>query len=125
MKHLNQLTRQQFLNEIYNFEEHPDEFVYIGTAPSMIVITSSANRFCTELEPAFEIMAKRHKTHYSIFYVDVFNEPQMMPALKADKLPVVYLCPVKSSPTVICGTINMREISRMAGKVLAAVGKKG
>ncbi len=124
MKHLNQLTRQQFLDKIYNYRQYPDEFVYIGTMPSMVVVTSSHNSFCTELEPAFEIMAKRHKNHYDIYYVDVFEVPDIVHALKVDRLPKVYLCPVKGTPTVICGTINMREISRMANKVLAAVGKK-
>ena len=41
--------------------------------------------------------------------------------LEATGLPVIYLCPVKSAPTVISGTIDIRKISKMADKLLAAV----
>lgn len=123
MKHLNQLTRQQFLNEIYNYKQSPHKFVYSGDLPGVVVISSSANRFCIELEPAFEIMAKRHKNHYNIYYVDTFTEPEIFSALKPERLPVIYLCPVKSAPTVISDTIDVRKIAKMADNLLAAVRK--
>ena len=123
MKHLSQLTRHQFLNRIYNYKQYPDEFIYIGTSPCVVVVGSSGSIFCRELEPALEIMAKKNKEHYGIYYIDASEDKELTKALKADRFPVVYLCPVKSSPTVFSRTINIREISEMAGKVLTALRK--
>lgn len=123
MKHLNQLTRQQFLNKIYNYRQYPHEFVYMGEIPGVVIISSSGNKFCVELEPAFEIMAKRHKTHYNIYYIDACGEPELVEALKLNKLPAIYLCPVKCAPTVINDTIDIRKIASLADKMLAAVRK--
>ncbi|MBQ7999411.1 MAG: thioredoxin family protein [Bacteroidales bacterium] len=123
MKHLNQLTRHQFLNRIYNYKQYPGEFIYIGTSPCVVVVGSSGSIFCRELEPALEIMAKRNKDHYGVYYIDVSADEELAKALKTDKFPVVYLCPVKSTPTIFKGTINIREISEMAGRVLTALRK--
>ena len=123
MKHLNQITIPKFLNRIYNYKQYPDEFIYIGTSPCIVVVGSSGSIFCRELEPALEIMAKRNKDHYGIYYIDVSADEELAEALKADRFPVVYLCPVKSNPTIFKSTINMREISEMAGKVLTALRK--
>lgn len=125
MKHLKQLDQRQFLNKIYNYKQHPHEFIYSGDLPGVVIISSSDNSFCVELEPAFEIMAKRHKSHYNIYYIDTFAEPEIIAALKLEAagLPVIYLCPVKSAPTVISGTIDIRKITKTADKLLAAVQK--
>ena len=77
MKHLNPLTKREFLDTIYNYEKHPNEFVYIGKHPSMIIFSSPDNKFCVELEPALEIIAKRRKNHYNVYYVDTVREPEL------------------------------------------------
>ena len=124
MKHLHQLTKEQFLNKIYNFQKHPNEFIYIGTTPSMVILSSTKNRFCIELEPALEIMAKRHKTHYDIYFIDLESEPEIADALNTQRAPVFYLCPVQKAPIIIHNTINIRDIARQADKILAALYKK-
>ena len=125
MRHLHQLTRQQFLNKIYNYKQHPHEFIYCGELPGVVIISSTDSNFCVELEPAFEIMAKKHKNHYNIYYVDTIAEPEIITALKLNPsgLPVIYLCPVKSTPTIISDTIDIRKITNMADKLFAAVQK--
>ena len=124
MKHLHQLTKEQFIDKIYNYQKHPNEFIYIGTTPSMVILSSTRNRFCIELEPALEIMAKKHKTHYDIYYVDLEREPEIADALNTQTVPVIYLCPVRKTPTVVHNTINIREIAKQADKLLAALYKK-
>ncbi len=114
MKHLNKLTKSQFLNNIYNYELHPDSFVYIGATPSMVVLSSSHNRFCRELEPALEVLAKRHHNHYNVFVVDNTSDPDIAQALKVESFPVIYLCPVRRTPFVIKESINIREIAGLA-----------
>lgn len=118
MKHLNQIDKCRFLNEIYNYKSNPKEFTYIGKAPSIVVFSSPENKFCIELEPALEIMAKRGKNKYKIYYVNTLQEPEMAQNFSPDKIPVIYLCPIGTRPTIVTDTINIREIFRLADRLL-------
>ena len=117
MKHLYQLTKPQFISKIYNYEVNPNRFVYAGSAPSMVIFSSPKNRFCIELEPAFEILAKRHKKHYDVYYINTVEEPELGSFFTSGSPPVIYLCPVTGEPTIIKETINIKEIDRIAEKI--------
>lgn len=117
MKHLNQLTKPQFLNRIYNYELNPNKFVYVGTAPSMIVFSSPENRFCIELEPALEIIAKKNMKHYPVYYINTAEEPELGRFFTSGRVPVIYLCPVSGEPTIIKETINIRDIVCTANRL--------
>lgn len=119
MKHMNQIDKCRFLNEIYNYNTNPHEFTYIGKSPSVVVFSSPESKFCIELEPALEIMAKRRKNKYKIYYVNTLQEPEMAKNFSPDKVPVIYLCPIGATPTIVTDTINIRELFRLADRLLA------
>lgn len=120
MKHLNQLTKPQFLNRIYNYELNPHKFVYVGNVPSMVVFSSPESKFCIELEPALEIIAKRHKKHYPVYYINTAEEPELGRFFTSGRVPVIYLCPVSGEPTIIKETINIRDIVRTANRLFGS-----
>ncbi|MBR7157243.1 MAG: hypothetical protein IKD16_02475 [Bacteroidales bacterium] len=114
MKHLSKLDKYRFLNEIYNYELNPNKFTYIGKSPSMVVFVSPDSNFCLDLEPALEIIAKRGKPRFSAYYVNTAEEPEVARKLISQRVPVIYMCPVGASPTVVSETINVRELLKLA-----------
>ncbi len=121
MKHLFHLSKPQFLTKIYNYEARPARFIYEGTIPSVVIFGSTDNRFCREFEPSLEILAKKHKNHYHVYYVNTAEEPELKKNFASESVPVVYLCPVNGEPRVLKDSINIREIARLANKMFASI----
>lgn len=119
MKHLNHIDKSRFLNEIYNYESSPEKFTYIGKIPSIVVFASPHNKFCVELEPALEIIAKRRKDRYKVYYVNTAEEPEMARNFIKQRVPVIYICPIGTAPTVVSETINVRDLFSLADRLLA------
>ena len=118
MKHLNHIDKCRFLNEIYNYESNPDKFTYIGKTPSMVIFASPCSKFCVELEPALEIMAKRRRERYKVYYVDTDLEPEMSRNFVGRRVPVIYICPIGAAPTIVSETINVRDLFNLADRLL-------
>ncbi len=121
MKHLFHLSKPQFLTKIYNYEARPKRFVYEGSTPSIVIFGSSQNRFCIELEPGLEILAKRHRNHYDVYYINTADEPELKKNFASESVPVVYLCPVNGEPRILKDSINIREIARLANKMFTSI----
>lgn len=118
MKYVDQLTKYQFLDKIYNYELNPQELIYLGKIPSIVVFSSPQNNFCVELEPALEVIAKRHKGKYNVYYVNTVEEPELATIFTINNVPVIYLWPMKGTPTVVKETINIKELTQLADKIL-------
>ncbi len=117
MKHLSKINRLQFLTKIYDYEANPNKFLYTGTAPGILIFGSPQSRFCIELEPALEILAKKHKNNYDVYYINTTEEPELKQFFVSGDVPVFYLCPVSGEPTIVKETINIKEIARLADKI--------
>ncbi len=116
MTHSISLNRLQFLEKIYNYERDPSGWKYLGALPGVLIFHSHINKFCTELQPAVEIIAKRGKGKYHVYTIDTDTEKELSRNLMIDNIPTFYLCPVKGVPTIIKGTINIREIKKLIDK---------
>jgi Thioredoxin domain-containing protein len=118
MKYVNNLTRYQFLDKIYNYELNPNDWIYLGNMPSMVVFHTENDKFCKELKPGLEILAKKNRGKYYVYSVDTVEEPDMATIFNIGKIPTIYLCPLKGDPTIFRDTISIKELSEKAKKIL-------
>lgn len=118
MKNVIPLNTFQFLEKIYNYNLNPADWIYLGKIPGVIVFHSPVNNFCVDLEPAIEIIAKKGKEKYNVYTVNADQEKDLASIFMVDNIPTFYLCPMKGDPTIIKGTINIKEITKLIDKVV-------
>ena len=87
------ITYQDYLDKIWDFEQHHDTFAFKGNTAVIIDYYSKSCRPCMELLPIMEKMAKEYEGNLTIYKVNVDEETGLAHMFKVKGLPVIYFIP--------------------------------
>ena len=87
------ITYQDYLDKIWDFEQHHDTFAFKGNTAVIIDYYSKSCRPCMELLPIMEKMAKEYEGDLTIYKVNVDEETGLAHMFKVKGLPVIYFIP--------------------------------
>ena len=91
------ITYQEYIDKIWDFEKHPDTFVFKGNTAVIIDFYSKNCRPCMMLLPIMEKMAEEYEGDLTIYKVNVDEETRLAHMFKVKGLPVVYYIPASGS----------------------------
>ena len=87
------ITYQDYLDKIWDFEQHHDTFAFKGNTAVIIDYYSKSCRPCMELLPIMEKMAEEYEGDLTIYKVNVDEETGLAHIFKVKGLPVIYFIP--------------------------------
>ena len=96
-KKMQHIIYQDFLDKIWDFEKHPDSFVFKGNTAVIIDYYSKRCRPCMELLPIMEKMAEDYDGDLTVYKVNVDEEKALAHVFKVTGLPVIYFIPASGS----------------------------
>ena len=90
-------------DNIYDFEAHPDTFVYKGTKPAIIDFYADWCGPCRRVAPILKELAAEYKDDIVIYKVDVVKEQELASAFGINSLPTLLFVPRQGKPQASMG----------------------
>ena len=102
---------------IYDFEAHPDTFVYKGDKPAIIDFYADWCRPCRQLAPKLQEVADRYADQLVVYKVNVDENPQLVALFGVQSIPMVLFVPLNDLPYKSLGDLPMDHIEGLLGKI--------
>jgi len=100
------LTYNTFLENIWNFEENPQEWVYKNELPSVIDFYADWCAPCRKIAPIMEKLAKDYEGRVRIYKINVDEERKLASVFRVQSIPSVLFSPVKGQPMMQAGAMT-------------------
>ncbi|WP_308549100.1 thioredoxin domain-containing protein [uncultured Porphyromonas sp.] len=102
---------------IYDFEAHPDTFVYKGDKPAIIDFYADWCRPCRQLSPKLQEVADRYADQLVVYKVNVDENSQLASLFGVQSIPMVLFVPLNDLPYKSLGDLPMDHIEGLLGKI--------
>ena len=102
---------------IYDFEVHPDTFIYKGDKPAVIDFYADWCRPCRQLAPKLQEVADRYADQLIVYKVNVDENPQLAALFSVQSIPMVLFVPLDDLPYQSLGDLPMDHIEGLLGKI--------
>ena len=74
------LTKDEFLQKVYNYEKNPNEWKYEGDKPAIVDFYATWCGPCKMLAPILEELAKEYDGQIVVYKIDTEKEPELSAA---------------------------------------------
>jgi thioredoxin len=111
------LTKEQFLEKVFNFEKHKD-WKYEGSLPCIIDFYADWCGPCQSLAPLLEELSETYKGKLLVYKVDTEVEQELSGAFGIRSIPSMLFCPMEALPQMAQGALPKQELERMIREIL-------
>lgn len=119
------LTKEEFIKKIIDYENNPKEWIYLGDKPCIVDFYASWCGPCKQIAPILEELAATYNGRIYIYKVNIDKEKELAQAFGIQSIPTLILSPVKGNPTMIKGLQTKESlISLIDNQLLAKAVKK-
>lgn len=102
------LTKSDFLKKVYNYEENPTVWKYLGNKPAVILFAVSDDwcKPCENSKAVFSELSTKYKDKVLFYMVDVYKEEELMEAFDAKTFPKTLFIPLNGEPLITIGILE-------------------
>ena len=93
------LTKETFIQKVWNFIENPNEFKYIGDKPCIIDFYSDNCRPCRKIAPYMEELSKEYDGQIYVYKINTNQQRELVHLFQVNSLPLVVFVPMTGEPT--------------------------
>ena len=97
------LTKQDFLEKVMNYEKNQSEWVYEGNLPALIDFYADWCGPCRMAAPVLEELAKEYEGKIHIYKVDTEKERELAGVFGIQSIPAFLFVPQEGKPTMSNG----------------------
>ena len=112
------LTKADFLTKVANYEENPQEWVYLGDKPCLIDFYADWCGPCKMVAPILEELAEEYKDEIYIYKVDTEAEQELAAAFGIRSIPSILFCPMGEQPQMAQGALPKDGFKQAIDEVL-------
>jgi thioredoxin len=107
------LTKEDFLNKVMDYENNPKEWKYKGDKPAIIDFYASWCGPCKMLAPVLEELAKEYEGQIYIYKVDTEAEEELSRAFGIRSIPTMLFVPMNGQPMMTQGALPKAELDKI------------
>lgn len=100
---LKHLTKSEFLAKVWNFEESPKEWKFLGARPAIVDFYAVWCGPCQMLAPELEDLSEEYKDKIDIYKVNTDEEEELCAAFGIRSIPTLLFCPLEGEPRMSMG----------------------
>jgi len=107
------LTKETFLQKVYDYEKNPEGWKYKGDKPAIVDFHAVWCAPCRITSPILSDLAAEYGEDLYIYKVDVDKEPELAQLFGARSTPVFLFIPMNEDPQVGVGALpkkSFREV---------------
>ena len=113
-----ELTQEDFLKKVYNFNANPDNWKYEGDRPCIVDFYATWCGPCKALAPRLEEVAKEYEGKIHIYKVDVDKEPDLAALFGIRSIPTLLYCPLIGEPQLMSGSLSKEQLQKTINTTL-------
>ncbi len=107
------LTKEEFLNKVMDYEKNPTEWKYKGDKPAIIDFYASWCGPCKMLAPVLEELAKEYDGQIYIYKVNTETEEELSQAFGIRSIPTMLFIPMEGQPMMTQGALPKAELDKI------------
>ncbi len=111
------LTKQTFLEKIFNFEKN-QEWKFEGTIPCLIDFYADWCGPCKMVAPILEELSKEYDGKINIYKVDTEAELELSAAFGIRSIPSLLFVPMNGTPQMAQGALPKSQLKQTIDNVL-------
>lgn len=104
-----QLTKQDFLKMVMNYEKNTEEWVYEGDKPCLVDFYADWCGPCKLTSPILEELSKQYGDRIHFYKVDIDEEQELASIFGIQSIPTFLFCPMNDRPTMSSGIARSAE----------------
>lgn len=107
------LTKETFLEKVYDFEKNPEEWKYNGDKPAIVDFHATWCAPCKITSPILAELAAEYGEEIYIYKIDVDKEPELAYMFGAKSIPMFLFIPMDEVPQMGVGALpkkSFREV---------------
>jgi len=112
------LTKETFKQKVWNYEESPKEFQYLGDKPCLIDLYADWCGWCRKIAPFLEELCNTYKGEIYVYKINTDKEKELQALFQAKGLPTVIFIPMKGQPTAVRGAQSKDQYNQYIQQLL-------
>lgn len=117
MKTIN-LTKEDFLTKVADYESNPQEWKYLGDKPAIIDFYADWCGPCKMIAPILEELAAEYGDKIYVYKVNTEKERRLAAAFGIRSIPSLLFVPMTGAPQMVQGALPKNELKRAIDEVL-------
>lgn len=107
------LTYNEFVKKVWNFEKSPDTFKYEGELPCVVDFYATWCGPCRKVSPIMEKIAKEYDGMLIVYKIDVDKEPKLASTFSVRSIPTVLFIPMEGQPMKQVGALSEQQYKQI------------
>ena len=103
------ITKDQFLKEVWNYKDSPQEWKFLGDKPVIIDFYADWCGPCRIASPILEEVSKEYAGKVKVYKVNTEKERELAGVFGIQSIPAFLYIPVKGKPTMTAGIARSKE----------------
>ena len=117
MKTIN-LTKEDFLAKVANYESNPSEWKYLGDKPALIDFYADWCGPCKAVAPILEELAEEYKEEIYIYKIHTEVEQELSAVFGIRSIPSLLFIPMNEQPQMAAGALPKAELKKIIDDIL-------
>ncbi|MDD3522580.1 MAG: thioredoxin [Bacteroidales bacterium] len=113
-----ELTKDEFIKRVYNYEANPNEWIFEGDKPSVVDFHATWCAPCKMLAPSLEELNQEYNGQINIYKVDVDKSPELAAIFGVRSVPTLLWIPMKGKPSITQGALPKSQLESIIKNTL-------
>ena len=112
------LTYNEFLKQVWNFESSPNTFIYKGKLPAVIDFYANWCGPCRRVAPIMEKLAEEYDGRLLVYKVNTDQERELANVFQVKSIPMVLFIPLEGQPMMQVGAMQEADYKKVVEEQL-------
>lgn len=112
------LSKEEFLEKVYNYEKNADTWKYEGDRPCIVDFYADWCMPCRRLSPILKEIAEEYKGRIIVYKVDIQKNTDIANAFGISSIPILWFIPMEGIPQAAMGLLPKETIVKTVNTIL-------
>lgn len=112
------LTKSEFLKQVVDFENHPNEWNFLGERPALIDFYASWCGPCKKMSPVIDELAGEYEGKLDVYKVNVEDEEELAALFGIRSIPSLLFIPMEGRPQMAQGALPKATLNDVIQSIL-------
>ena len=103
------ITKEQFIKTVWNFEESPNEWKFLGNKPVIIDFYADWCGPCKTASPILEKVAEEYAEKIDVYKIDTEAERELASVFGISSIPAFLYIPMEGKPVMTAGIARSND----------------